>query len=188
MNTNREIKIAIAVGLIMITGCIVAFIIARNNNNPNVTLDIHIYKHIGDTNNNSGKYYECAIESDKLPRINNEFKRIHNLKDSNKVIKLSANIEGIYKVSSGSNFIAFDANGSSYVYRGDTTAVYEYPSEIYDEIAAACSYITEESVKEAELEAQAKEEKTEEKEDTKKTDKSSKKTSKTTKAKKTTKK
>ena len=188
METNREIKVAIIIGLIMITGCIVAFIISKNNNNPEITLDLKIYKHLGDTDNNTGKYYECIIATDELQSINNDFKRIMNLKDGSKVRSLDANIDGTYKIVSGTNFIAFDANGSSYVYRSDTTGVYNYPTEMYANIASSCSYLTEESVSQAEqAQQQADEEQatTTEKEDTKKdtktTKKSTKKTTKTTK-------
>jgi hypothetical protein len=186
METNREVKIAIIVGLIMITGCIVAFIISRNNNNPEITLDLHIYKHLGDTDKNTGRYYECIIATDELPKINNDFKRIMNLKDGSKVQSFEANIDGDYKIVSGTNFIAFDANGSYYVYRSDTTAVYNYPTGMYEDVASACSYLTEDSVRqeEAKQEQEEKQETTEKKDnkkDTKTTKKSTKKTSKTTK-------
>ncbi|MBQ4030978.1 MAG: hypothetical protein II625_04415 [Bacilli bacterium] len=177
METNREVKIAIIVGLIMVTACIVAFIIAKNKNNPNVTLDVHIYKHVVTGEDGSGKYFECSIPTDSLLDINNDFKRIMNLKDSNKVRELSANIEGTYKIASGSNFIAFDADGKNYVYRSDSTAIYSYSTETYKKVAELCSYITRDSVAASEENTTTEEETTETKKETKKETSTKKKTS-----------
>ena len=181
METNREVKIAIIVGLIMITGCIIAFIVAKNKNNPNITMDLHVYKHIELEDGTNGKYYECSIPTDTLVKINNEFKRVMNLKDANKVKDLNANLEGTYKIASGSNFIAFDAAGNNYVYRSDTTAIYDYSSEMYKEVATQCAYITRDSVQQAENKNTEEEETKEETKKETKKETSTKKKSSTTK-------
>jgi len=190
METNREIKIAIIVGLIMLTGCLVAFIVVHNKNNTGPTLDLHIYKHVKLDGEKTGKYYECSIASDKLPLINNDFKRIFNLKDSSRETSLEAHLEGLYKVVSGSNFIAFDADGSNLVYRSDTTGLYIFQTETYSLIADACSYISKDTVgsEETNEETEAKETETKETEKKKDTKKDTKTTKKTTTTKKSTKK
>lgn len=187
MDTNREVKIAIIVGLIMITGCLLAFIISKNKNKVDVNnIDLQVYKNVQLAGEESGMYYQCIIDSKDLPAINNEFKRIMNLKESNKESDITSKIDGIYKIVSGTNFIAFDADGSGHVYRNDTTGIYIYNSEMYQKIANACSYITAENIEaekaKAEQEEQAKEE------NTTNTKKDTKKTTKTTKSSSTTKK
>ncbi len=133
MQTNKEIKIAIIVGVIMITACILAFIYFKSGDNNINQIDIKVYK----VNEEEKVYEQCQISTDTLIQINNEYKRISRLTDSSRVKGQS--ITGTYKVVSGDNFIAFDLNeDKNYIYRGDTQYLYEFDSDLYNIVASAC--------------------------------------------------
>lgn len=138
MQTNKELKIAIIVGVIMVTICALAFIYVKserkaNTNNLN-QIDIQVYK----VNEESKSYVPCHITTDTLIQINSEFNRAYRLKESSRVIGKS--ITGTYRVQSGNKWIAFDLNKEAqYVYRGDTKYLYNFDSELYDIIAKACN-------------------------------------------------
>jgi len=179
MEANREVKIAIVVGLIMLTACLVAFIIYKEKTKPTLDLDLKVYKHVM-TSAKEGTYYECRIETTELAKMNVEFLKIMNLKDS-KMLEPSIDntINGDYKVVSGSNYIAFDSNNTkNLVYRNDTTGLYRQETNLYENIEKACAYITSDSVepKEQEQQKDTKKDKKDTKKDTKK--KSTKKTTK----------
>lgn len=139
MQTNKELKIAIIVGVIMVTICILAFLYIkseRNANNNNLNqIDIKVYK----VNEEAKTYVPCHITTDTLIQINSEFNRAYRLTESSRVIGKS--ITGTYRVQSGDKFIAFDAtkDKEKYIYRGDTKYLYTFDSELYDIVMKACS-------------------------------------------------
>jgi len=136
MKIDNEKKIALIVAVIMITACLLAFIFTREEE-PEVTLDIKVYKHVkSDNEDESGKYVECQIDTSNLSSINAEFKKIMKLNDNYRVS--NTQINGDYKIISGTDYIAFDDDDKPYVYRGDTTAIYSYSSNIYDNIVYYC--------------------------------------------------
>lgn len=136
MQTNREIKIAIVVGAIMLTACLLVFIFIKSErtSNGNVNqVDIKVYK----VNEEKKTYEPCHITTDTLIQINSEFKRASRLTDSKRVIGKSIN--GTYRIDSGDNFIAFDAKkDENYIYRNDTKYLYEFDTELYNIVVKAC--------------------------------------------------
>lgn len=132
MQTDKEIKIAIIVGAIMITACIVAYIFYKSETNVN-EIDLKVYK----VNEKEKVYEECHITTDTQIQLNSEFKRATKLNESSRVIGKS--ITGTYKIVSNDNYIAFDNKENEYyIYRGDTKYLYEFNSTIYDLVETTC--------------------------------------------------
>ncbi len=142
-NTNREVKIAIIVGIIMISLCAIAIIAKNARKQEAVNLDIRVFKHVvTNSTDKTGVYYECNVPTDKLSIINLEFKKIMNLNDSDKkAFEMNDGIEGNYKITSGSNFVAFDDSKANVVYRNDTTSLYSYRSNLYKVVEEVCQDI-----------------------------------------------
>ena len=138
MENNKEIKIAIIVALIMITCCIIAFIFYKAATKTE-KIDVKVYKsHIIEGTENKTEYRECVISTDILLAINREYKRAMRLSDDQRVI--GEQITGTYKLISGDNYIAFDFNEDKpFVYRGDTKKMYYFTSNIYKQVAEACT-------------------------------------------------
>lgn len=137
MKENKELKIAIIVGVIMITVCLLALIFVkaeRNSNNSNQNqIDIKVYK----VNEEEKIYEPCHINTDMLIKINSEFKRAYRLTESSRV--KGKTIKGEYKVMSGNEYVAFDVNEEEqYIYRGDTKYLYEFDSDLYNVVEKAC--------------------------------------------------
>lgn len=135
MQTNKELKIAIIVGAIMVTTCILAFMYFKSSNSSNNynQVDIKVYK----ANDETQTYEPCQINTETLIQLNSELKRAYRLTDSNRVI--GKTITGRYRVASGDDFIAFDEKSEeNYIYRGDTKYLYEFDSDIYDLVVSAC--------------------------------------------------
>lgn len=137
MENNKELKVAIIVGVIMITACLLAFIFVKSERKASINnqnqIDIKVYK----VNEEDKIYEQCPITTDTLIQINSEFKSAYRLSDSSRVIGKS--ITGKYKVISGNNYIAFDAKeNENYIYRGDTKYLYEYDSNLYNIVEKAC--------------------------------------------------
>jgi len=177
-NTNREVKIALIVGIIMITLCAIAIIAKNASKKAAEELDIHIYRHvITNKADNSGIYYECNVPTDKKSIVNVEFKKVMNLKDSAKnTDETVKGIEGNYKVTVDSNFIAFDDSKSNLVYRNDTTSLYSYRSNLYAIVEEACQDINLNQEESTNEKTNKKDQKADSTKDTKKdTKKSSKK-------------
>ena len=133
MQTNKEIKIAAIVGIIMITICIVAIIFYKADKKQNI-IDIQVYK----VNQEAKTYEPCSIPEDLKIQINSEYKTASKLSENNRVI--GQQITGLYKVISGNNYIAFDGEkDKNYIYRGDTKYLYEFDSTLYDLVKKACN-------------------------------------------------
>ena len=138
MKTNNEIKIAFAVGAIMIAICLALFILKKTDK-IDTTIDFKVYKHITtDPETKKGYYVECNVPTEKLVIINSDYKRIRKLDDKKKLTGKSIN--GDYKLESTNPklIIAFDANGKDLVYRSDTTAIYNYKGDLYEIVKEAC--------------------------------------------------
>lgn len=138
MQTNKELKIAIIVGIIMVTICILAFLYVKSERtsyaNKYNQIDIQVYK----VNEEAKTYVPCHISTETLIQINSEFNRAYRLKDSSRVVGKS--ITGTYRVQAGNKWIAFDLNEEAkYVYRGDTKYLYEFNSNLYEIVAKACN-------------------------------------------------
>ena len=132
MQTNKELKIAIIVGIIMVTICILV-IIFYNADKTNNDINVQVYK----VNEESKTYEQCSVPTDLLIQINSEYRRATNLSDNYRVI--GQRINGTYKILSGDNYIAFDGEkDKNYVYRGDTKHLYEFDSSVYSLVIEAC--------------------------------------------------
>ena len=132
---NKEVKIAIIVGVIMITICLVAFIINKNNNKvENINLEIYKSYQL-DTGT---EYIRCNVTTDELIKINKEYKKAVKLKEENKLV--GKQITGTYMVRDGNNFIAFDDDSKLvYVSANGIQAIFEWNSSIYELVSGTCS-------------------------------------------------
>lgn len=132
---NKEVKIAIIVGVIMITICLVAFIINKNSNKvENINLEIYKSYQL-DTGT---EYIRCNVTTDELIKINKEYKKAVKLKEENKLV--GKQITGTYMVRDGSNFIAFDDDSKLvYVSANGIQAIFEWNSSIYEIVSGTCS-------------------------------------------------
>lgn len=135
MTENNEVKIAILVGVIMITICLLAFIFSNAKEPKKETIDLKVYKlHVLDEEAKKYEYRECNTNTDDIVTINVEFRKINKL-DESKSIK--GQINGNYKIISKDNYIAFDAEDKNYVYRSDNK-LFEYNSSLYDYVKKVC--------------------------------------------------
>lgn len=132
---NKEVKIAIIVGVIMITICLVAFIINKNSNKvENINLEIYKSYQL-DTGT---EYIRCNVTTDELIKINKEYKKAVKLKEENKLV--GKQITGTYMVRDGNNFIAFDDDSKLvYVSANGIQAILEWNSSIYELVSGTCS-------------------------------------------------
>lgn len=137
MAENKEIKIALVVGIIMITICILTFIIVSSNKKEVGSLDVKVYRlYEKEGTENEHVYRECSIATEDLLTINREFKKIQKLDANEKV--MGKQITGNYKIIANGTFIAFDADENNYVYRSDISAIFDYKSSLYKEVKELC--------------------------------------------------
>ena len=133
MQTNKELKIAAIVGIIMITICVVVIIFYKSDKKYN-EINIQVYK----VNQEEKIYEECNVSTDSIIQINSEYLRASKLSENRRVI--GKQITGLYKVVSGDNYIAFDGEkDKNYIFRGDTKYLYEFDSTLYDLVKKACN-------------------------------------------------
>lgn len=133
MSTNKEVKIALIIGMIMITLCAIILISNNSSKKTKVNTDIKVYKHIDDGTTKG--FIECYTNTDDIIFINNEYKKTNSLNDNDKYAgrQLNAN----YKITNGDDYIAFDDN-SGFVWRGYTQAIYYFESPLYDYVINLC--------------------------------------------------
>lgn len=132
MQTNKELKIAIIVGIIMVTICALVIIFHKSDKKNN-EIDIQVYK----VNEKEKIYERCSVPTDFLVQINSEYKRAGRIPESKRVI--GQKITGLYKIVSGNDYIAFDGEkDKNYIYRGDTKYLYEFDSTMYNLVIEAC--------------------------------------------------
>lgn len=132
MQTNKELKIAIIVGIVMITICalVIIFYKADRKNNE---INIQVYK----VNEQEKTYEKCSVPTELLVQINSEYRRASRLTENKRVI--GEKITGLYKIVSEKDYIAFDGEkGKNYIYRGDTKYLYEFDSAMYNLVIEAC--------------------------------------------------
>lgn len=136
MENNKEIKIAIVVGIIMITICLLAVIIS-NSNNKLEEINLKIYKNY--TTEKGREYRECTITTDELITIKREYNKITNISEEKKLA--GEKITGIYMIRDGDDYIAFDADKTNkvYVLAKGKQAIYSVPSTIYETVKNTCN-------------------------------------------------
>ncbi len=136
METNREVKIAIIVGAIMLTACLVFFIFTRSGVEVE-DMNLKVYKLHQKENGEGNEYRQCKIPTDQLVPIYKQYKRAAKLTEKSQVT--GQQINGDYKLISGDNFIALDEEGYNLIYRSDTSRLYSFNSIIYDLVVEACA-------------------------------------------------
>ncbi len=136
MENNKEVKIAIIVGLIMITIGLVIFMISKSETKVN-NLDLRVYRNF--TVKDGREYRECTITTDDIIEIRREYMKITKLDESNKLTGQS--ITGVYMVKDGENYIAFDADESNKVYvkANGKEAIYKVESPVYEKVYNLCN-------------------------------------------------
>ena len=139
MVENKEIKIAIVVGIIMVTLCLLIFIVTSSKKTTNnIVLKVYkLYDKEGTVDEH--EYRSCKVSTDDLIYINQEYKKIQKVTDDSRI--LGKQINGNYKIIVGddSNYIAFDALDDPYIYRSDKGAIYEFKTDLYDTIKKICN-------------------------------------------------
>lgn len=140
MENNKEVKIAIIVGIIMITICLIAFITTKSQNKVN-TIDVKIFKLFESEDENGEtkyQYRECDI--------NNTDIQIDIYKETAKALKLSEDkivvgkqIKGEYKVEYNGKMVAFDKDAKKTIYLGETKKLYNFDSNLYETVVNVCN-------------------------------------------------
>ena len=131
MNTKKELKIAAVVGAIMLIICLIMLLL---NTTSNETIDIKVYKNT-EINGQRG-YLECSVPESILGEINTEFKKAKKLDTS--ALAESHQIQGTYKIVSGKESIAFDADDKNEIYNIDEKKLYTFNSAIYTLVKTVC--------------------------------------------------
>ncbi len=136
MENNKEVKIAIIVGIIMITIGLIIFMISKSENTVN-ELDLKVYRNF--TVKDGREYRECTLTTDDIIEIRREYRKITKLDESSKLTGQS--ITGVYMVKDGENYIAFDADESNKVYvkANGKEAIYKVESTIYEKVYNLCN-------------------------------------------------
>lgn len=135
MENNKEVKIAIIVGIIMITICLLAVIISKSNNKLE-EINLKVYKNY--TTEKGREYRECTITTDELISIKREYNRATNISEEKQLAGQS--ITGIYMIKDGEEYIAFDADDTKrvYVLANGRQAIYSLESSMYETVKKAC--------------------------------------------------
>lgn len=140
MKDNKEVKIAIVVGIIMLTICLIAFVTTKSQNKVN-TIDVKIFKLFESLDENGEtkyQYRECDI--------NNTDIQINIYKETAKALKLSEDkivfgkqIKGEYKVEYNGKMVAFDKEANKTIYLGETKKLYNFDSDLYETVVNVCN-------------------------------------------------
>ncbi len=135
MENNKEVKIAIIVGIIMITISLLAIII-HNSNTKIEEVSLKVYKNY--TTEDGREYRECTLTTDELISIKREYNKATNINEDKKLT--GQTITGTYMIKDGDEYIAFDADDSNkvYVLANSKQAIYSLESTMYETVKNAC--------------------------------------------------
>lgn len=135
MENNKEVKIAIVVGIIMITISLLAIII-HNSNTKIEEVSLKVYKNY--TTEDGREYRECTLTTDELISIKREYNKATNINEDKKLT--GQTITGTYMIKDGDEYIAFDADDSNkvYVLANSKQAIYSLDSTMYETVKKAC--------------------------------------------------
>ncbi len=135
MKANNEIKIAIVVGIIMITVILIAVIYSKQEAATN-SIDLKIVKlYEVEGSPDQHIYRECHATTDDVIKLYKEYRKIQYLKNEDKVT--GERITGNYKVINGDEYIAFDGK-TNRVYRSDSASLYLFNSSLYSDVVELC--------------------------------------------------
>jgi len=133
---NKEVKIAFAVGGIMLLICTI-IILVQNREVKESNVNVKVLKLYKPTENiDDAVYRECHISTEDAIKVNKEFKRAVAL---NKNKSINKQIEGAYKIIIDDDYIAFDNQTDNIVYNEKGHNLYEFKSDLYEIIINACS-------------------------------------------------
>lgn len=136
MVENKEVKIAIIVGIVMLTICLLTFIFYKSSTSKPGTIDIKVYKlYDKEGTEDEHEYRECTLTTDDIVAINTEYRKASRLSENDQA---KGQINGNYKIVSGSDYIAFDGDDSNLVYRGSSKRLYNFDSSIYEYVKKVC--------------------------------------------------
>lgn len=134
---NKEVKIAIVVGVLMITICLMAIIISQNSiKAEDVNLVIYKLNKTGDSTADY-TYEKCSVSTEELLPVYKVYKKMLELSDDKKVT--GEQIMGEYMLRDENNYVAFDDDDTDYIYLSKTSSLYEYKTNIYQTIVELCS-------------------------------------------------
>jgi len=134
---NKEVKIAIVVGVIMITICLMAIIISNSSiKAEDVNLVIYKLNKTGDSTDDY-TYEKCSVSTEDLLPVYKVYKKMLELSDDKKIT--GEQIMGDYMLRDENNYVAFDDDDTNYVYLSTTSSLYEYKTNIYQTIIDLCS-------------------------------------------------
>ena len=143
MKANNEIKIAIGVGVIMLTAILIAIIYSKQEVATN-SIDLKIYKlYEVEGKKDQHVYRECHVTTDDVIELYKEYRKIAKLSKDD-IVK-GEGITGNYKIINGDDYIAFDGN-SNRVYRSDSASLYAFNSSIYKDVVELCTKSERESI------------------------------------------
>lgn len=136
---GKEVKIAIAIGIIMITICLIAFVTVNSKNKVN-TLNLKVsklYEIVDENGEKKYQYRECSVATEDQVYIYKEAAKALSLTEEDLVT--GNQIKGNYKVQYNGKMIAFDAvENEDFVYLKDTDRLYNFQSDIYKLVKNAC--------------------------------------------------
>ncbi len=145
---SKEVKIAIILGVILVTISLLIIIVSGNKNTQEIDLKVYKLERIdGDTSKKAVgeikaedyQYVECKVNTDEMIEIYRDLKKVYSL-DESKVVS-NKKIVGYYKVVSKSRSYAFDIaekNDDQIIFRGDTELLYKYDSPTLKTIENIC--------------------------------------------------
>ncbi len=136
---GKEVKIAIVIGIIMITICLIVFVTVNSKNKVN-TLNLKVsklYEKVDENGKQEYYYKECNVATEDQVYIYKEAAKALSLTEEDLVT--GKQIKGNYKVQYNGKMIAFDAiENEDFVYLKDTDRLYNFQSDMYKTVKNAC--------------------------------------------------
>lgn len=144
MTENKEVKIALIVGMIMITICLLTFIIYKANQTKPIDTNIRVYKLFEKSNTTEDmsyqdrhEFHECVVSTEDAIKISKEYQKIAKIPESHQVVGVT--LMGNYRVELGDTFIAFDGGDNNYIYKSNGQYVIDYKTDLFDYVKQVCS-------------------------------------------------
>lgn len=141
MQNGKEVKVAIIVGIIMITICLIAFVTVKSKNNlKDVKIEVYKLYEVPKEDGEKGYvYHSCGeIKTDDQITIMHEIDKAYKLNEES--LLTGKQIEGYYKINYNGKIVAFDAprDNEKMIYREDTGRLYNFESNLYETVKNIC--------------------------------------------------
>lgn len=144
MTENKEVKIALIVGMIMATICLLTFIIYKSNQTKPLDTNVRIFKlyEKSDASENMSyqdrhEFHECVVGTEDAIKISKEYQKISKISKSQQVVGVT--IMGNYRVQLGDSYIAFDGEDNNYIFKGDGEYIIDYKTDLFNYVKQVCS-------------------------------------------------